>query len=143
MADGITIEVDAAGLIDAFESLPATIRTLTRGAAEVTAQNIAREARARVPRRHGKLTAAQQGRPPLEDLIDVLPMRNGTGYVVIVQEVDPEAMFLPWQLEYGTQHMAQRKFFFPSARLERGAHERRMNDALSQAIEIASAIGAK
>ena len=71
----------------------------------------------------------------------VLPMRNGTGYVVIVQ--DPAAPFLPWQLEYGTQQMDKRAFFFPSARLEQSGHERRMNDALTQAIAVAAAIGAK
>jgi hypothetical protein len=141
MADAVTVDVDDAALLEAFESLPATIHTLTLAAAQVTAENIAREARARVPRRRGAVTAAQLARPPLEDLIVVLPMRNGTGYVVIAQ--DPAAPFLPVQLEYGTQHMDKRAFFFTSARLEQSGHTRRMNDALTQAIEIAAAIGVR
>lgn len=138
MADHVDFDLDAEEVLAAFKSLPATVHTFTLAAAQTTAENIAREARSRVPRRRGKITAAQAARPPLEDLITVLPMRNGTGYVVIVQ--DPAAPFLPWQLEYGTEHMTKRDFFFPSARLERSSHERRMHDAVQQAIDTSTSL---
>jgi|SRR6476659_5439099 len=138
MADHIRLEVDAEEVLAAFANLPATVHTYTLAAAETTANNIAREAKSRVPRRRGKITAAQAARPPIEDLIRVLPMKNGKGYVVLVD--DPAAPFLPWQLEYGTQHMTKRDFFFPSARLEQAGHERRMHDAVEEAIHVASSL---
>jgi hypothetical protein len=135
MPDAITFEWHAEALLTAFGHLSQAVRIATNLAAHETAQLIAEEARRRVPRRHGRLTRAQQARPPLETLISVQPMRNDTGWVVIVQ--DPAAPFLPWQLEYGTQFMTKRDFFFAPARLERRNHDRRMNDALHHAIEIA------
>jgi len=134
MSDAVTFEWHAEALLTAFDNLSQAVRIATNLAAHDTAQLIADEARRRVPRRHGRLTRAQQARPPLEQLISVQPMRNNTGWVVIVQ--DPAAPFLPWQLEYGTRYMTKRDFFFAPARLERGNHERRMNAALQEAVHL-------
>ena len=132
MSDRCTFEWHADVLLTAFDQLGEAVRIATSLAAHETAEAIAEEARRRVPRRHGPLTRAQQARPPLETLITVQPMRNQTGWVVIV--ADPAAPFLPIQLEYGTRYMTKRDFFFVPARLERGRHTRRMNEALQQAI---------
>lgn len=134
MSDAITFEWHAEQVLAAFSKLSDVVRLLTNAAAHETATLIAEEARRRVPRRHGRITAAQAARPPLEELITVQKMRNDTGWVVIVQ--NPAAPFLPWQLEYGTQHMTKRDFFFAPARLERGAHRQRMNEALHEAIRL-------
>ena len=134
MSDFCTLEWHAEALLTAFDNLSQAVRIATNLAAHETAQAIAEEARRRVPRRRGRITRAQAARPPLETLITVEPMRNDTGWVVIVN--DPAAPFLPMQLEYGTRFMTQRDFFFAPARLERGRHERRMNNALQSAIDL-------
>src|ERR1044072_6544069 len=114
MSDAVTFEWHAEALLTAFDNLSQAVRIATNLAAHDTAQLIADEARRRVPRRNGRLTRAEQARPPLEQLISVQPMRNNSGWVVIVQ--DPAAPFLPWQLEYGKRSMTKREFFCAPAR---------------------------
>jgi len=138
MADGVTLTFDATRLLAAFDLLTAAVQMAEVEACHITAQNIATEARARVARRGPNPTRAQQGRPPIEDLIRVAPIANGTGYVVIVQETDPSALYLPFYLEMGTKDMARRPFFFASAALERDAHRRRINEAAQGAIDALS-----
>jgi hypothetical protein len=132
--NSITFDMDATKLLAAFDFVTEAIRLPTLEACHVTADNIATEARARVARRGPNPTQAQLARPPIEDLIFVQPMRNGTGYVVIVQ-VPGEDPYLPWQLEFGTQDMAQRPFFFAPAVLEQAAHLRRLQDAQQAGID--------
>ena len=138
MANSISFEMDASKLVAAFDAVTEAIRLPTLEACRVTAENIKREARARVSRRGPNPTRAQQGRPPLEDLIRVEPMHNGTGYVVIVEEPARDnsgAEYLPFYLEFGTQEMAKRVFFFAAATLEKEAHRGRLQDAQQAGID--------
>ena len=139
--NSITFEMDASKLLAAFDAVTEAIRLPTLEACRVTAENIAREARARVARRGPNPTRAQQGRPPLEDLIRVEPMVGRAavvGYVVIVQEPvldNSGAELLPFYLEFGTKEMAKRAFFFAPAALEKEPHRRRLQEAQQAGIE--------
>lgn len=138
MANSISFEMDASKLLAAFDAVTEAIRLPTLEACRVTAENIKREARARVSRRGPNPTRAQQGRPPLEDLIRVEPMHNGTGFVVIAEEPvrdNSGAEFLPFYLEFGTVNMAKRVFFFAAATLEKEAHRQRLQDAQQAGID--------
>lgn len=138
MANSVTFEMDASKLLAAFDAVTEAIRLPTLDACRVTAEHIAREARARVSRRGPNPTRAQQGRPPLEDLIRVEPMHNGTGYVVIVEEPvrdNSGAEYLPIFLEFGTVNMTRRVFFFAAATLEKEAHRQRLNEAVQAGVD--------
>jgi hypothetical protein len=134
--DRISFSVDASEVVAALSSLPTATRLLCKEAAHVTANNIANDARARVAHRGPDPTRAQQGRPPIEHFITVQEMTNDRGYVVVVQE--PPQLYLPWELEYGTEFMDARPFFFSSAVIEYAAHSARMNDALVRAVALAA-----
>ena len=142
MSKLLAIEVDARGLIAAHDRLGAEAEQYVKAAAKVTAENIAREARARVARRTGE-TAAH---------IVAEETHDGKGYVVWVepdvklslhtskrsgrthtQKVTYNA--LGGWLEFGTQHMTARPFLFVSARLEEGAHDQRTRAAVQAAID--------
>ncbi len=138
---GVTVTWDATKLLAALDLLTAAVQKAELGACQITAEAIAREARARVARRGPNPTKAQQARPPLEQLIRVEAMFNGTGYVVIVQETDEGAKYLPFYLEMGTKEMDKRPFFFTSAALEKPAHQRRINEAAQAAIDAVSGTG--
>ena len=138
MPDGVTMTFDATRLLAAFDLLTQTVQKAELEACHITAEHIATEARARARRRGPDPTRAQQARPPIEDLIRVEPIANGSGYVVIVQETDPGALYLPFYLEMGTQEMSKYPFFFTSAALEKPAHERRINEAAQAAIDAVS-----
>lgn len=125
MANLLQIDVDARGLIAALDRLGAAAERHVLNAAGVTAARIAQEARSRVARATGK-TAAGIG-------IDVAKV--GAGYVVFAER--PEMPGLPGWLEFGTQHMTARPFLFAAARLEEGAHDRRIREAIHDAIDEA------
>lgn len=145
MANSVTFEYDATRLLAALDFLTEAVRLPTLEACRVTAEAIATEARARAARRGPNPTKAQQGRPPIEELIRVEAMHNGTGYVVIVQEVDETAAYLPFYLERGGPHVfpviGKRPFFFVSATLEQPAHQQRINDAAQAGVDAASGLG--
>lgn len=126
MADKLTISTDASGLIAALDRLGAAAEKHVLNAAGVTAARIAADAGARVARRTG-LTAQGIG-------IDIA--RRGAGYVVFA--VRPDQPGVPGWLEFGTEHMAAQPFFFASARLEAGAHDLRMREAIQDAIDEAN-----
>lgn len=135
--DGLVIDVDTAPLLAALDRLASeVVLRHTKAAALVTANRIQAEARARVARRTG-LTA--QG-------ITVYPTRDGQGYVVmpfndalererIAAGYDQTAENLPIWLEFGTKFMAPQPYFFASAKLEENAHDRRMRQAIQDAID--------
>ena len=133
---------DATRLLSALDLLTSVVQKAELAACQITAENIAREARARVARRGPHPTKAQLARPPIDQLIRVEPMRNGTGYVVIVQETTEDAAYLPFYLEYGGPHVfpaiGKRPFFFVSAALEKPAHQQRINEAAQAAIDAVS-----
>lgn len=123
MADSLHIEIDNTALLAALDRLGAAAETYLLAAATETANRIAAEARARVARRTG--TTAHG--------IGIDTARTGTGVVVFADR--PSNPGLPGWLEFGTKHMTARPFLFASARLEEGAHDRRVRDAIQAAID--------
>lgn len=127
MAPLLTIDVDTAALLAALERIPALVEQHAKAAAKVTAENIAREMRARVLRRTGKTAEA----------ITVADSHDGTGYVVYVGAGRGHiAQFI----EYGTRYMQRHDFFWAGAQIEQGAHDRRTREAIQEAID-ASGLG--
>ena len=120
---GLTLEVDAAVLMRALETGDVIIAKHVLHAAEMTAERIASEARGRVRRRTGRTARG----------IVVDRARIGVGYIVHV--VEPENPGLPGWLEHGTKYMSAKEYLFVSARLEAGAHDQRMREAISDGIE--------
>lgn len=125
MADNFTVDADTAALLEAWDALAVDVSAQINDAAKVTADAIAREAVARVARRTGETARG----------IGVEPATKGIGWVVFA---DRQSMpGLPGWLEFGTKFMVARPFLFSSARLEEGAHDRRMRAAIQQAIDDA------
>jgi len=122
VADSLTITVDTTALFAALDALGESARAAVKGAAKITADAIAREAGARIPRATGKTAEG----------ITVEETHNGDGYVVYVKS--PRMPNLPLWLEFGTKYMTARPYLFSSARLEEGPHLMRVADALQAAI---------
>lgn len=122
MSDKLTIQVESAALFEALDTLGVSAERHILQASRVTADAIAREATARVARRTGETARG----------ITVEPARVGIGWIVFADR--PDEPGLPGWLEFGTDKMTARPFLFSSARLEEGAHTRRMVEALQQAI---------
>jgi hypothetical protein len=137
MADKLTIDVDTRALVAAMDRLGASAIQHTKRAAKATADRIVVEARARVRRRTG-VTAAS---------IHAEETRNGDGWVVLPWDEgfarslaesgnnDRVNFSLPGWIEFGTDHMPARPYFFAAARMEEGTHDRRMRQAIVDAIE--------
>lgn len=126
MSQLLTIDVDARGMIAALDRLGEAAAMHVRQAAFLTAGAIKQEALARVARRTGTTAAG----------ITVAPTDNGDGYVVFVER--QQLPGLPGWLEHGTQFMTARPFLFVAARLEVGPHDRRISEAIQDAIEEAN-----
>ena len=80
------------------------------------------EAKGRVARRTGRTAAG----------IHAEEAHDGNGYVVVA--TNEHAPLAPVMLEFGTRYMSRREFFFASARIEEGAHERRVFEAVQTEI---------
>jgi HK97 gp10 family phage protein len=119
--DLLTIDVETTALLAAIAAMPDVVLTFTKPAAKVTADNVAREMRARIQRRTRKTA----------DAITVEVSHDGTGYVVYVGS---GRQHVGRFLEFGTRYMSKRDFFFPAVRLEEGPHDRRTRDAVQAAI---------
>lgn len=144
MADKFTIEVDTRELLAALDALPDLVLSNLKAASKITADNIAREAKGRVARRTGETAEG----------IHVEESYSGDGYVVLMGDaVSPaetksrerrglktaksnlhQTKHTGIWLEFGTKFMTKREFFFPSARLEESAHNRRAREAVQDAI---------
>lgn len=118
----MSIAVETQALIQALDRLGAKAEAYTRAAAFRTAENVRLEMQRRVARRTGRTA---QSIIRTED-------RGRKGYVVFVE--NPDVPNIDLYLEFGTKHMSKRPFFFAAARLEEGAHDRRMREAIQQAI---------
>lgn len=123
--DRLTIDVDATALVAALDRLGAVAERYVKAAAEVTAQRIAEGARGRVRRATGQTAAAIT--------VSEAPGPLG-GYRVFVGSMQGRAANLPQWLEFGTRKLSAQPFMFNSARLEEGAHERRIRQAIERAI---------
>ncbi len=120
---GLAITVDTDPVVHALEDFTPALEEATRAASEVSANNVANEARGRVARRTG--TTAEG--------IRVAPAPEVAGYDVIVSHPTKEG--LPWWLEFGTKYMSARPFLFASVALEEAPHERRIREAIDTTIE--------
>lgn len=137
MSDALLkVDVETKGLIAALDSLGASVLKHTKAAARVTAERIVAGARARVRRRTGRTAAG----------ITAEETYDGTGYVVLPFNAaferaliesgnDQQPANLPLWLEFGTKKMTAKPFFFAAARVEVGAHDRRMRAAIQDAID--------
>jgi hypothetical protein len=130
MAGEMTITVDNAALLKAMADLGPAMERFTMAAAKETADNIVREAQGRVARATGETARG----------IHAEVTHDGKGYVVL--DTNRRMPNLPLWLEFGTQQgkpgshsSLARPFFFSSAYLEAGAHDRRMREAVQNAID--------
>lgn len=123
MAPLLTIDADASRLIAILDQLGPAALKHTKAAARVTADNIAREAAARVARATGETARG----------ITVQEDQQGEGYVVL--SANQRMPALPTWLEFGTVKMLPKSYFFSSARLEENAHDRRMRQAIQDASD--------
>jgi len=108
-----------------FTALLEDVRTRTKAAAALSADNTVREAQARVARRTGDTLRS----------IHKEDTHDGAGYVVLVTR-NPLPN-LPYWLEYGTVAMTAKPFLWASVALEAGPHEQRMADAIRDGLAAA------
>ncbi len=123
MSNLLTIKTDTAALFAALEGLGLSAEKHLLSAADETGGHVAAEARSRVSRATG---ATARG-------ITVGRAKVGIGVVVFVNR--PDNPGLPGWLEGGTKFMTARPFLFDSARMEKGPHDRRVAQALQDAID--------
>jgi hypothetical protein len=115
----ITATCDPTAVREALHKAAPAVAQRTDQVDHETADRVAGDARARVPRRTGATAAT----------IEVLKNRRVDGYLVIVRGA---ALYL----EFGTLYMAARAFFYPSARLEAPGYDRRTRDAVQDGIAV-------
>lgn len=135
---GLTITLEDEGVMAALARLGDVAQPYVNAASAETARAIVVEAKARLsrqlgPEATGRTVAAIQSRPAYD---------NNGSVVVVEREPMPN---LPLWLEKGTKYgtrkgnaggnMRARPYFYSSIALEVGAHERRIADAVQQAIE--------
>lgn len=134
MADGITIDVDAADVLALLDRLGPAAEVHVHEASRITAERVQQDARSRARHRTGRLIEAieiEEAGPPMH------------GYRVFVGEMSDERgprpeEFAIWH-EAGTKKMSAQPFMENSAALEEGPHLRRLADALQAAIDEESA----
>ena len=131
MAELFTLEFDSQTVIAALDRLSDDLlERHTKPAARITADNVQREASARLRRQLSPHATGQTlaGISVREDF-------ERAGYIVVSER--QHMPNLPLWLDAGTKHMSPRDYFYSSARLEEGDHERRMLHAIVSAIEEA------
>jgi hypothetical protein len=118
----MTISIDTTSLFAAMDAVAAELAPRLKADAKITADNIDREATGRVRRRTGGTAAA----------IIVDETHAGDGYVVYVEGERHHVGFFN---EFGTKFMTAKPFLFASARLEEGAHDRRVRQTIQDVID--------
>lgn len=137
MADSFQVDIENGALLRALDRLDVSlVERHTKPACKVTALNIQREARARVRRRTGRTAAGIT----VEESFDqqgyvVLPFNTALELSLIESGNDQQPENLPYWLEFGTRKMTKKPFFIESARLEENAHDRRIREAIQNAID--------
>lgn len=124
----MTIEIDTKGLIDALTRFAGPVMEKhVKGAAKVTADRVAQIASARAHRDTGETAES----------ITVEEATVGEGYVVLPWDFGKTSRMpnLPIWLEFGTNKMTAKPYFFAAARMEEGAHGRRISNAIQDAID--------
>lgn len=134
MADHFEATLDASALLTALAQLGDAAVPFVRAAAQTSAESIVREAQARLARQLGPNASGQTVAG-----ITMRPDTGGTGFIVVAErEPFPN---LPLWLEKGTKKgqgthaNLPRPFFYVSAELEEGPHERRISEAVQAAID--------
>lgn len=124
-----TIEIDGTKMREALEgeSLRAVIKGFIKGAARVSADHIASEARARLQR---QLSGTSTG----QTVAGIVVKSDRTGWGWNVDAGNARQPMLDRWLEFGTVHMKARPFLFDSARLEERAHRDRIANAIQAAL---------
>ena len=130
------IEVSAQSLLDALRALPEEARINLHDAASETADAIVAEARGRVARRTGRTQtgitkqAAEKGNGWI-----VTPFNDAHRRALKASGNAEQPKNLPYWLEHGTGRMSPRPYFWVSVALEEGAHRRRVERAMQDAID--------
>ena len=120
----LRIDVDTAAVIKALTDFAGPVMERhVRLAARTTAERITAEALTRVRRKSGRTARG----------IRIQSAEVGTGYVVLA--TNPDNPGLPGWLEFGTERMTAKPFFFVAAQLEEGAYDRRIRTAVQDAID--------
>ncbi len=120
------IEVDIAPLLASLAALGNQIDRELKAASGVTADAIVREAQGRLQRQLG---------PDATGLTVAGIVKEETTNGYFVRSTRNPFPMLPRWLEKGTDHMRARPFFDASVRLEEGGHFRRIEEAVTNAIE--------
>ena len=132
--DSITFALDRNAVDAAIAELGDVITPFILDADNETADAIIAEARARLRRQLGPDATGQT-----EASIVKRPAYDGNGIIVTVER-DPFPS-LPWWLEKGTRRgrgnhpNVARPFFYTSALLEQGNHQRRISEAVQRGID--------
>lgn len=123
--DSLTITLDPTEVLAKLEGVRLTtaLKPFIKVASRVSADNIAREAKARLSR---QLSGTSTGQTV--EGIRVRADRSGWGWVVL--SGNAREPMLPHWLERGTRKMRARPFFDSSARLEETAHRGRIDAAI-------------
>jgi hypothetical protein len=130
MPNSFTIDLPNLGVIrEALEgeSLKTVIKGFIKVASRVSADNIARDAKARLQR---QLSGTSSG----ETVAGITVKSDRTGWGWIVDAGNVSTPMLDRWLENGTKHMKARPFFYSSAQLEEQAHFGRIQGAVQAAI---------
>lgn len=141
MADGWSVDVDSAALIAELNTLGDFAQPYVNEAAHQSADSIVREAKSRLA---NKLSGTSTGET--EAGIQDRPAYDGNGWVVISD--NSRMPNLPLWLELGTKRhkagghsMPALSYFYSSVQLEEGPHLRRIEQAVTDAID-AKGLGA-
>jgi hypothetical protein len=121
----VTIEHDT--ITQAMTRLGDAADAVLRDVARDTADKLKAEMQARLRRQ-------TSGTGKTADAVTVETTEDGYAKVTS-GEMGSRPANLPIWLEFGTKHMTARPYFYGSIRLEQGAHLRRVEDALQQAID--------
>lgn len=139
MADGFSmgfsVDVDDAAVVAALNTLGDSAQPYINDASRESAESMEHEAESRLHRQLGPNATGQT-----EAGIEARPANDGNGYVVVSS--NDRMPNLPLWKEKGTKKGKPRShseaatpYFYVSAELERGAHFRRISNALQEAID--------
>jgi hypothetical protein len=134
MPDSFSIVVDTKPVLAALAELPDQVLAAVLAACKETADAIVIDAHARAARAFVSRTGVTLAG------IGAEPEPEGNGYRVV--DRNPRMPELPLWLEKGTHlgsrvHVQPRDFFYVAAALQAGAHERRVAQAVADALEEA------
>jgi hypothetical protein len=136
VADGFTIDVDAAAVVAALLALGDTAQPYVNAASHLSADELVVEAKARLQRKLGPNATGEM----VAGITD-RPAYDGNGYVVISSGGLDNPLNLPLWLEKGTKKGAAGShsspalaYFYSAAQLEEAPHFRHIQEALRQAI---------